>query len=223
MLLSRVLLNDGKRETMRALASPQVIHGALENSFHSDNSKLDESRKRLLWRIDYVGNKCYLLLLSEERPNLTLLVRQFGYPDIHPQGETREYTPFLEKLSNGQQWKFRLKANPVRNSARETDESGRGKVFAHVTAEQQMNWLLTRAEGCGLALKPDEFTVMNTDWKKFYKGSRGQHQVVLRTATFEGILTITDVERFRLSLIGGIGRAKAYGCGLMTIMRITEV
>lgn len=208
---------------MRALASPQVIHGAVESCFNPHIAEPDVSRERLLWRVDYVADKCYLLLLSEEKPNLAVLVHQFGHSDVQSSGETKEYLPFLEKLQNGQRWQFRLRANPVRNSAKETDKSGRGKVFAHVTAEQQIQWLMARAEACGIALKQEEFTIVHTDWKRFYKGSRGQHQIVLRTATFEGILSITDVERFRLSLTRGIGKAKAYGCGLMTIMRIAEV
>lgn len=223
MYLSRVLLNDRKRETMRALASPQVIHGAVESSFHQQTAKPGEFRKRLLWRVDYVADKCYLLLLSEEQPNLAALVHQFGHPNVLSSGETKAYSPFLEKLQKGQRWQFRLRANPVRNSNTETDESGRGKVFAHVTAEQQMQWLMARAESCGVALKQEEFAVVHNDWKKFHKGSRGQHQVVLRTATFEGMLSITDADRFRQSLTSGIGRARAYGCGLMTIMRIAEV
>jgi CRISPR system Cascade subunit CasE len=223
MYLSRVFLNDRKRETQRALASPQIIHGAVESSFKRDISALEPFRKRLLWRVDYVVDKCCLLLLSEERPDLASLVWQFGYPDVQPQGETKAYAPFLKKLHNGQRWQFRLRANPVRSSSRETDErTGRGKVFAHVTKEQQKQWLLARAEACGFVVKPEEFAVVHTEWKKFHKATQGQHKVVLRTATFEGVLTITDAERFRQSLAGGIGRAKAYGCGLMTIMPIAE-
>ncbi|WP_019536644.1 type I-E CRISPR-associated protein Cas6/Cse3/CasE [Paenibacillus ginsengihumi] len=221
MYLSRVILNDRKRDTQRALASPQIIHGAVESSFPRNGSRPESARKRLLWRVDYVADKCCLLLLSEDRPDLTSLIQQFGYPDVQPQGETKAYAPFLDKLRNGQRWQFRLRANPVRSSAREADErTGRGKVFAHVTPEQQKQWLMARAEGCGFAVKPEEFNVVHTDWKTFRKATQGQHRVVLRTATFEGVLSITDAERFRLALTSGIGRAKAYGCGLMTIMPI---
>jgi len=223
MYLSRVLLNERKRGTVKALASPQVIHGAVESSFCWPTHETSRPRNRLLWRVDHVANRCYLLLLSEELPDLTSLVRRFGYPDVEAKGETKDYTPLLEQLRKGQRWQFRLRANPVRSSASEADRSGRGKVFAHVTVEQQMQWLMARAEACGFTLKPDEFSVVHVGWKKFYKGSRGQCQVILRTATFEGLLSIADVERFRASLTHGIGRAKAYGCGLMTIMRTAEV
>ena len=36
---------------------------------------------------------------------------------------------------------------------------------------------------------------------------------------FEGVLTVTDPQRFLISLGRGFGRAKAYGCGLMLIAR----
>jgi len=36
---------------------------------------------------------------------------------------------------------------------------------------------------------------------------------------FEGFLTVTDPNLFVASLVCGIGRAKAYGCGLMLIAR----
>ena len=37
-------------------------------------------------------------------------------------------------------------------------------------------------------------------------------------ATFEGILTVTDPELFCRALTEGIGRGKAYGMGMMTVM-----
>jgi CRISPR system Cascade subunit CasE len=41
--------------------------------------------------------------------------------------------------------------------------------------------------------------------------------VELGVAVFEGALTVTDAGRFVAALSQGIGRAKAYGCGLLTV------
>jgi CRISPR system Cascade subunit CasE len=38
------------------------------------------------------------------------------------------------------------------------------------------------------------------------------------SVTFEGTLTVTDAEKFVEALKSGIGREKAYGHGMMTIM-----
>ena len=61
-----------KRSTMIALNSPQKLHGAIESAFDS------EERKRKLWRIDKLGEKTYLLILSEDKPDLSNAVLQFG-------------------------------------------------------------------------------------------------------------------------------------------------
>ena len=61
MYLSRAELDPTRRETMVALISPQKFHGAVENAFAG-------ARRRRLWRLDQLGEKLYLLLLSEERP-----------------------------------------------------------------------------------------------------------------------------------------------------------
>ena len=44
--------------------------------------------------------------------------------------------------------------------------------------------------------------------------------MLLREATYEGVLTVTDVDKFKELLCNGIGRGKAYGMGLLTVMRL---
>ena len=48
---------------------------------------------------------------------------------------------------------------------------------------------------------------------------RNGSTVTLATATFEGHLEVTDVAALRHALNHGVGRAKAYGCGLLTLAR----
>ena len=71
MYLSRVELDPIRRSTMTALAAPQKFHGAVESAFSGE-------RRRRLWRLDRLGEKLYLLLLSEEMPDLSGVVEQFG-------------------------------------------------------------------------------------------------------------------------------------------------
>ncbi|MFR1323548.1 MAG: type I-E CRISPR-associated protein Cas6/Cse3/CasE [Ezakiella massiliensis] len=42
----------------------------------------------------------------------------------------------------------------------------------------------------------------------------------LVSATYEGILTITDLDKFKNALVSGIGKKKAYGFGFLTIIPI---
>lgn len=209
MYLTRIALDTKRRETMRVLSSPGILHGAVERCF-------DGARERTLWRTDILHDATYLLLLSAKRPNCARIIEQFGLPGGAE--ETKDYESLLSRIQNGQRWRFRLRANPVRSLAQKGDTE-RGRVSAHVTQEQQKKWLLERAEKNGFALDAAEFDITHTRWEIFQKYEHAQQKVTLRTATFEGILTVTDATAFKKALTGGIGRAKAYGCGLMTVMR----
>ena len=51
-----------------------------------------------------------------------------------------------------------------------------------------------------------------------YKGAERERPVSLLAVTYEGLLTVTDAALFRRTLTEGIGRGKAYGLGLLTVM-----
>lgn len=208
MYLTRIALNTARRETMRALAAPGILHGAVEHCFSGE-------RARCLWRTDVLEDTVYLLILSADKPTCTHIAEQLGYPD--DVGITKAYDGLLSRIETGQRWRFRLRANPVRSVSHSHGE--RGRIYAHVTQEQQREWLLERAEKNGFILNRDEFDVMDTRWEQFQKHTGEKRSVTLRTATFEGVLTVSDSEAFRMALVGGIGRAKAYGCGMLTVMR----
>ena len=94
MYLSRIELDSQNRNTMRALNWPVVMHGAIERSF-------DDKQERKLWRVDYLHNRCYLLVLSESKPDFTGLREQFCKAEV--QWETRDYQPLLNRVEAGQQ------------------------------------------------------------------------------------------------------------------------
>lgn len=204
---------------MAALASPQKLHAAVESSFPSNVGQ----GGRNLWRIDRLGNALYLLVLSSAKPDFTHIVEQFGWPGAEQTWETKDYSPLIAQIKAGQKWRFRLRANPV-HSVKQTSSSGdekppkRGKVYAHVTVQQQEQWLLERGPNYGFRLQPGSFGVMQQEIKRF---QRQRNPVTLGITTFEGILEVEDAALFSRTLVNGIGRAKAYGCGLLTVVRVT--
>lgn len=203
MYLSRITLNPALRETMKALVSPSIFHGAIENSF-------DGARARRLWRIDDLNGKKYILIVSEAMPNLKAFAEQFGYAGEY---ETKDYSPLLDRILDGGKWQFRLTANPVVSKSH-------GKIMAHITPEYQKKWLDSRAEKLGFSLDEAEFQTVQSKWYDFRKKSgAGSSRVRLLSVTFEGILTVTDAKQFKEALCNGIGREKAYGQGLLTIVR----
>lgn len=211
MYLSRVELDVTRRATMRALVAPQMLHGAVEHSFTGE-------RRRRLWRLDRLGDKLYLLLLSEDRPDLSVIGGQFGPLSGKGEAATKGYDQLLDRITQGSIWQFRLTANPTRSCAQKGEPGGRGKVCAHCTVAYQQQWLLERAEKHGFSLAPDGFTVTDCRWLHFRKGKESGRPVSLLSVTYEGVLQVTDPERFCALLTSGIGRGKAYGLGLMTVI-----
>jgi CRISPR system Cascade subunit CasE len=124
------------------------------------------------------------------------------------------------------------------------------KLTAHLTPVHQMGWLLDEERqkrlGFCVAEKPAEKRLLpegTTKEKKPHPGDRyelairdsrplafkksrgadgrGQGQpVTVVTVTFEGRLEITDPDAMRRTLTQGVGRARAYGCGLLTLAPI---
>ena len=221
MYLSRLELEPYRMR--KAWSSLQVMHAAIESAFEGG------SDTRKLWRIDQLAGRYYLIVCSRTRP-LTCPDDLGGTDNTW---ETVEYEPFLLRLKEGQKWSFRLRANPTRSISQGAGK--RGKVYAHVTVDQQKAWLLSRAEDCGFVIprfedasdidedevQARQFDVVQREQLRFKKKHNAK-PIELRVATFEGVLEIRDVNRLRQVLCDGIGRAKAYGCGLLTLAPVSE-
>lgn len=201
MYLSRVELNTERRDTMKALASLSKFHGAIEDSFEG-------GRGRRLWRIDALSGKKYILILSESAPDLENFAKQYGYAGRY---ETKDYSSLLDRIQIGGKWRFRLTANPT--------VCKEGKILAHITDEHQKKWLSERAEKHGFVISDNEFTTVCSKWYDFYKNGSNA-RVKLLSVTFEGVLAVTDTVKFKETLCTGIGREKAYGQGLLTVIGV---
>lgn len=229
MHLTRFRFNTARSGARRLLTSPQSMHAAVMSSF--SGILPSEEGPRVLWRVDHNAKaEVFLYVVSPAAPDLAHLEEQAGWPTT-PTWRTFEYTPFLSRLAKGDTWAFRLTANPVRTIRRKDGEPT--KITAHVTPRHQMGWLLKRQDAAGFRVveKPPELRrlpegdeheliVHDRRDRSFDKGKQSDKRrgpVTLVTATFDGRLEITDPDALRRTLTTGLGRAKAYGCGLMTL------
>ncbi len=149
-----------------------------------------------------------MLVLSKDKPDFTSFCKQFSQSE--DAWETKSYDKLLDSLSDGSTWKFRLTANPTVSKSHQGN-NGQGKIIACNSIEEQKEWLLRKADKHGFQV--NGFNITQSIWKKF------ENQVSFLSVTYEGILTIENVALFREALINGIGRGKAYGMGLLTIIR----
>lgn len=214
MYLTRFRVNPQRRESRKLLGSPQAMHAAVLSCFPDAPEPTPQAR--ILWRVDTVGPKALLYISGPVRPDPTALKENAGWPELPGGWDCVDYRPFLDKLDRGQTWAFRLTANPV-HFARATKDPDRTIPLGHVTTAQQTKWLLDRAAKHGMDITPETVAVQESLNRQFRRQGR---TVTLRTATYDGVLSITEPEAFRRMLSAGIGRARGYGCGLMTLARV---
>lgn len=201
------------------------MHAAVLASFPEPPTGDRGGEPRVLWRLDQENERCFLYVVSPDEPDFAHLAEQAGWPTTE-RGTSRPYGAFLARLAPGQQWAFRLTANPVRYVP--SPSGGRAKRSAHVTVAQQEAWLLERAERFGFRVTttkvsgPDgyveipEVAVTRRVTHTFErKGSTSP--VTIGVAQFDGRLEVVDADALRRALVTGIGPAKAYGCGLLTL------
>lgn len=222
MFLTKMPINARRRDAQRLMASPQVMHAAVMAGF-ADYRPTEDAR--VLWRLDtYDRHRVVLYTVSPEKPDFTHLVEQAGWPTTQT-WQTRPYGAVLDKLRDGQRWLFRLTANPA-HSVRLPDWSDT-KPLGHVTVKQQEQWLIDRSARAGFRLVSCaaddaagyDLSVVDRTVRQF---RRSGGRVTIAMATFEGQLEVTDAMAFRRVLTAGIGRAKAYGCGLLTVAPVVQ-
>ncbi|MFR9879466.1 type I-E CRISPR-associated protein Cas6/Cse3/CasE [Corynebacterium striatum] len=212
--LTKLYLNPLKRDAAKLLANPQAMHAAVRGAFPPD---IDESQSRVLWRVDHREHEHVLYIVGPEKPDAQHIVEQAGW-GTRP-AQSADYSRFLEQIVNGQKWAFELVGNPVESIT--IPGKSRGKVVPHVTAAQQCEWLLKKSMAAGFSIAVDEneepmLSVVERNNLRFSKRD-GAKRVSLRTARFRGQLVVTNAKALNKSLQQGIGRARAYGCGLLTL------
>lgn len=227
--LTRVYINRQRRGGSRLLADAQSMHAAVRSAFPPD---LDESKSRVLWRVDHHEHHSVLYIVGPEEPVVDHIVDQAGWPS-RP-GESVVYDRFLDGIMKGQRWRFELVANPTYSVY---EQGKRGKVKAHVSAAHQLDWLYKKAPGCGFALAPpieekstnepaSNWSVFDAPqvterWTDVFQRDKGRNRrsqpVRIAKARFAGTLEVVDAAALRSCLQLGIGRGKGYGCGLLTL------
>lgn len=219
MYLSRVEIATNNRQKIKELTHLGAYHNWVEQSFPSEIKRGE--RKRHLWRLDQLAGRNYLLVLSENKPEAAQL-GQFG---VSGTVMIKAYDQFLNSIKSGETMQFRLTANPS-YSVRQPGEQ-RGRVYPHVTVEEQRQWLSDHAEKAGFKLVQQQLTTGENHDNFSFDIVKRDHPTLYRKTgcgirlsrvTFEGLLQVQNVSVFKETLINGLGREKAFGMGLMTVI-----
>lgn len=85
-------------------------------------------------------------------------------------------------------------------------------------SEVLTRWLLTRSQRLGFAPDPGSISISRLGYVYARKGP-DRPTIRFRSACFEGRLKVTNVDIFKHTLNTGVGSAKAFGFGLLSIAR----
>lgn len=225
MFFTQMPLNPQRRSTRELVESPQRTHAAVLAGFLPGVS----SRGRVLWRLDSDGpHDLNLFVVSAEMPSFDALAEQAGW-SANPVWRTADYGRLLDRLDVGQRWVFRLRANPIRNVRGEQSSAGealrRGSRVPLIKEADQRDWLLSRSSALGFEVVPGasggaNLSVTQSRRRRFGRRSDGEARTVtVQTVQYDGVLAVSDAAALRRSLTDGIGSAKGYGCGLLTLAK----
>jgi CRISPR system Cascade subunit CasE len=76
-------------------------------------------------------------------------------------------------------------------------------------------WFILKEKDCGFTLENDRMEA--TSYRQQLLRKRGSREISFSSVDLSGVLTVTDIEKFKNTLFNGLGRSKAFGCGLLLI------
>lgn len=203
MYLSKLILDPSPaaRAVQRDLAAPYDLHRTLMRAFPDKEAG---GPGRVLFRLEPLcpGEPPVVLVQSEKQPDWSDLQR---HPRYLISAESKS---FKLNVQSRQQLRFRLRANPTvkRNKKR----------VGLVRQEDQVQWLKRKAEAGGF--HPVDFTVRkSTRYASIVQRDEGRRKETHLGVDYEGVLEISDPDQFTSAVAAGIGSAKGYGFGLLSV------
>jgi CRISPR system Cascade subunit CasE len=169
-------------------------------------------RQGFLFRVDpRPPGRAVILVQSAIKPNWSYAFQNAQ----HLLAAAPAVRPWEPSFTDGQSLRFRLRANTVRRIAPSEPGKDGPRVPVAATAEGLRGWLDRRAERSGFALGELASVVPGyIYWNKSAKRGEGLR---LRSVVYEGLLTVRDAGAFRRTVEAGIGPAKAFGFGLLSL------
>ncbi|MFQ3634190.1 type I-E CRISPR-associated protein Cas6/Cse3/CasE, partial [Roseiflexus sp.] len=234
--LSRLLLDLTQPEVRRNLSDIYQLHRTILSAFPQALAGTSARQHfGVLYRVESIAQtplQIRLLVQSTSAPDWSRLPATFFAPPLDERGNPsiRRIDNDYTRITAGAQFFFRLRANPTRrlsNRASEREDRLAGKRVALLREEEQLVWLERKGAQHGFRLlkthlHPEipavQVARQGTDrGKRRTMDNRDIMPLTFGATLFTGFLEVTDANRFRTTLIEGIGSGKAFGFGLLSI------
>jgi len=213
LYLTRLTFNPRSPEFRRDMANVHDMHRTVMSAYPEEPATANYRQHHgVLWRVDRVNRGYVQYVQSRSKPDWSRL------PPAHllRPAEVRSLQPLLDGITAGRRYAFRLVGNPTRCVH---PKHGSPKRVPHRLPEKQIGWLVEKGRRHGFIVPttdraiPDVIVTPMPD----LIGRRQRHIITIAPVRFDGHLIVTDPEAFARAVVDGIGRAKAYGCGLLSL------
>lgn len=209
MYLSLLRLDPRSRRAITEAARPYELHRSLMSAFPDRQAG---GPGRVLFRLDkdrQTGNVS-VLVQSEKEPDWSRLNDSTAFVREH------KTKPFDPRPVQGQTLRFRLRANPTRRMA----DSGKRQGLLEEEAQRQ--WLQRKGGEGGFEVVNATLTVEGLAQDKMTDADDRKHDLSMLSVRFDGVLRVVEPDAFRQTVEQGIGSAKGFGFGLLSIAPVSR-
>ena len=239
--LSRLILDPMSRRVQNELANPYEMHRTLCHAF-PDLSDEEWRATRALFRVDDDNERLSLLVHSHRTPDWNAFAARLNGRYLLGAPAVKEWEP---RFHVGQQLRFRLQANPV--WAPKPDGARNGTRRGLYREAERLDWLRRQGEQHGFALPLIETVLRATDDKSVVFRGQEHEELSLHlpvcemidlndgkrfalpsqknqfsAARFDGTLAVADAEKFANAIENGIGKARGFGFGLLSVAPVAK-
>ena len=232
MFLSRLVLNSHDPQVRCDLARPYEMHRTLWRAFP------DGDPGRVLFRVDTdrTGAPPVILVQSDFRPDWQRLAERPSRYLLAPP-DLKEFQP---SFILNQRLRFRLRANPTSKERilaigryPKGTKGRNGRRVALLKETNQLAWLLRKGKDDkgkdgGFRIPGEWITADNHDpipnfrvdvipegWVRCDK--KGHSDGRFYAVRFDGLLEVTNPDSFLQTIADGVGAAKGFGFGLLSV------
>jgi CRISPR system Cascade subunit CasE len=208
-MIASVLWLDRRAVRALRITDPYALHRvvySLYEDVRTDADKVGSRSSGILYADhggDYRGRK--VLMLADRPP-------QERVHGVHGKVQSK---PVPDGFLSRHRYRFKVIVNPTRR------DSASRQLVAVRGREAIGEWFVARGlSSWGFVVDPQRLQVDRVEVRAF-QGKEG-HRITIAQAQVQGVLDVSDTERFRQSFFQGIGRGRAFGCGLLQIVPVID-
>ncbi|RPK70248.1 CRISPR-associated endoribonuclease Cse3 [Streptomyces sp. ADI97-07] len=209
--LTRIIPDTRSQDARRDLAGAIGMHRRIMSLFPSNAGPDPRARFGILFRTEDTPAGPHLLIQSNQEPDTKLLPHSYGT------ALSRPLDALIDAIRPGLTIRYRCVASPVRKPGATTRALYNLPPVVPLTGAAADEWWLRQADQGGLKpLTHHSHPLDAVRGQRRPDNAPPQHIRHARTQ-FDGTAAIIDTDLLQAAILGGIGRGKAYGCGLLSI------